>query len=250
MAHFVTVSYTHVLLDLDHTLLDTDTSLELAFAEAMSAVDADPTDRYPIFDEINRALWLQVEAHVLSPDQVHRARFERLNDDLGLGADPVRMADAFAAGMGAHGDLYDGAREMLGALAADRTLAMITNGLGPIQRARIERLGIGEHFRAITISAEVGVAKPSTAIFDLTFEALGEPDRSGALMVGDSLTSDIAGGHAAGIDTCWFNPSGRSAAGDNPAGAPSTGPDTPTHEISHLGELLTIVAGGPTSAGR
>ena len=30
------------------------------------------------------------------------------------------------------------------------------------------------------------------------------------LIVGDSLTSDIRGGNAVGIDTCWFNPHGSS----------------------------------------
>ena len=34
-----------------------------------------------------------------------------------------------------------------------------------------------------------------------------DPER--ALMVGDSLTSDIRGGSNAGIVTCWINPTGR-----------------------------------------
>ena len=35
---------------------------------------------------------------------------------------------------------------------------------------------------------------------------LGNPEKKQILMVGDSLTSDMAGGIAAGIDTCWYNP--------------------------------------------
>lgn len=31
-------------------------------------------------------------------------------------------------------------------------------------------------------------------------------------MIGDSLTADIAGGRAAGMYTCWFDPGGRGAA--------------------------------------
>ena len=34
------------------------------------------------------------------------------------------------------------------------------------------------------------------------------PEPSELLMLGDSLTSDIAGAEAAGVDSCWFNPSG------------------------------------------
>jgi len=80
---FVTVAFTHVLLDLDHTLLDSDTSFEMAFADAtaVAGAEAGADDRYPTFDMINRALWRQVEAQELSPQQVHVARFERLNDE-------------------------------------------------------------------------------------------------------------------------------------------------------------------------
>ena len=31
-------------------------------------------------------------------------------------------------------------------------------------------------------------------------------DLKEALIIGDSLTSDIQGGHNIGIDTCWYNP--------------------------------------------
>jgi 2-haloacid dehalogenase len=225
--------YHHVLLDLDHTLLDTDTSLQMAFDDAMSAVGADPSGVYPIFNNINEALWRRVEAQELTPPQVHVERFVQLNGQLELGVDPQHMADAFAQGMGQHGELYPGAREMLEALAEMATLALITNGLSDIQRARIQRLGIHDHFAAITISAEVGAAKPGTEIFDVTFEALGAPDQSGALMVGDNLGSDIAGGNNAGIDTCWYNPAGKPASAEHPA----------NHTISSLEALLPIVTG-------
>lgn len=230
---FVNVRYHHVLLDLDHTLLDTDTSLQLAFADAMNAVGADATDRYPTFDEINQALWRKVEAQELTPPQVHLARFVTLNDQLKLDANPQDMADAFAQGMGAHGELYPGAHELLDELADIATLALITNGLSEIQRARISRLGIEKHFDAITISAEVGIAKPRAEIFDHTFDALGKPDRSTAVMVGDNLGSDIAGGNNAGIATCWYNPHGRASSDAHPS----------THTIGALPQLMPIVTG-------
>ena len=108
---------------------------------------------------------------------------------------------------------------------------MITNGLSQIQRARIKRLGLDRFFDTITISAEVECAKPGTEIFDITFDALGDPARHGALMVGDSLTSDIQGGVNAGIDTCWFNPAGTAVSGQVQA----------THTISRLSELIDLV---------
>ena len=38
------------------------------------------------------------------------------------------------------------------------------------------------------------------------FSEIGEERRASSIVLGDSLTTDIAGGNNAGIDTCWFNP--------------------------------------------
>ena len=224
------MSYTHVLLDLDHTLLDTESSLVRAFDDAMAAAGTETAEHYATFSTINQALWRRVEAHELTPPQVHVTRFVELCDRLHLDADPQRMADAFALGMGRHGELYDGARDVLDALDSIATLGLVTNGLSDIQRARIERLDLATYFDAITISAEVGCAKPGTEIFDLTFEALDVTSEDAVLMVGDSLSSDIAGGNAAGIDTCWYN-----------AAAAEANEHRPTHTIADLASLVPIV---------
>ena len=61
-------------------------------------------------------------------------------------------------------------------------------------------------FQRVVISQEVGVAKPDPAIFQI---ALGgtAPDR--ALMIGDGISSDVLGANRAGVDVCWFNPTGK-----------------------------------------
>jgi FMN phosphatase YigB (HAD superfamily) len=51
------------------------------------------------------------------------------------------------------------------------------------------------------------------------------------IIVGDSLTSDIAGGAAFGIDTCWLNPKG----------APRTPGLEPTYELPDLFGLKAIL---------
>jgi len=225
--------YTTLLFDLDHTLLDSDESERQAYAHTMAAIGLDEPaahfDRYVI---INREMWRAVEAGDIQPAEVRHRRFERFIRELELDADPHQMADAFVWGLAHHGDLYPGAREVLEELAATATLAIVTNGLTFVQRTRIERLDLGSYFHTVTISEEVGVTKPRSEIFDITFAGLGEPDRSAALMIGDSLTSDIAGGFAYGIDTCWYNPHGH-ARGDGV-----------NHEIADLGELADILADG------
>jgi YjjG family noncanonical pyrimidine nucleotidase len=225
--------YETILLDLDHTLFDSDTSEQTAFAQAqLTAGVVEPMQYFMAYQAINLKLWAAVERGEVLQQQVRTQRFERLLAQENIDADPLQLADDFVAGLGANGSLYDGTREVLECLSRQASLALVTNGLGEVQRARVDRLGIGEHFDAIIISAEVGAAKPGTEIFDIVFEALDFPTKESALMVGDSLSSDMQGGANYGIATCWYNPNGQSV----------QRPDQVAHEISDLTELLGVVS--------
>jgi 2-haloacid dehalogenase len=224
-----------VLLDLDHTLLDSDASELAAFDATLFGVGvAEPRQFIDTYLGINRVLWAGVERGEITPAEVAVTRFVQLTKKIGLDADPEVMADAFLSGLGEHGDLYPDARSVLENLAANADLAMVTNGVGRVQRARIERLGLASYFSAVVISGEVGTSKPGPAIFDLTFEQLGSPALESAIMVGDSLSSDIRGGREYGIETCWYNPHQRNRGAD----------DHSTHEIHRLAQLPDIIFGG------
>jgi YjjG family noncanonical pyrimidine nucleotidase len=227
------VRYTHLLFDLDHTLLDSHESERLAYAHTMAVIGlADPDGHFDRYVAINRAMWVAVEAGDLQPSEVRHRRFEQFVADIGVDADPHQMAEAFVIGLGRFGELYEGAREVLETLAERATLAMVTNGLSEVQRARIERLGLADYFHTIVISSEVGVTKPRREIFELAFAGLGHPSPETALMIGDSLSSDIAGGRNFGIDTCWYNPLRQERADVNPV----------TYEITDLVELHRITS--------
>ena len=226
--------YSTVLFDLDHTLLDSDASERLAFeATARSVGIDDPNRHLAAYQALNRALWKKVERGELSPNEVKTKRFEELISLICADVDPVAMSEEYVNNLGAHGDLYPGAIDVLEAVAETSELALITNGIGAVQRARIERLGIGGFFSAIAISGELGVAKPDPAIFEHVFGMLANTqDRSaggdrGAVIVGDSLSSDIMGGHNAGIATCWFNRLNE-----------TRGPIEPTMEVTALPQVV------------
>ncbi len=226
--------YTTVLLDLDHTLLDSDTSELLAFDETMHSVGvAEPQIHFADYAAINRAYWASVERGEITPDQVRVARFQEFAEFLGLAADATSMAATFVEGLGRHGELYPGSTELLENLRSSTSLGLVTNGLGDVQRSRIERLGLERYFDVIVISGEVGVSKPDPAIFELAFAGLGFPPSDTVVMVGDSLSSDMRGAANAGIAGCWYNPDRRPA-----------DPAVPlTHEITALGDLAPLVAG-------
>jgi YjjG family noncanonical pyrimidine nucleotidase len=226
------MTFTTLLFDFDHTLFDSNQSEALAFADTLQfcEIPEDPT-HFATYKKINQALWDQVELGSISPNDLRTKRFADFIAHIGSDVDPHHMADRFGFGMGANGELYPGARQVLEQLAESATLALVTNALSEIQRARIDRVGIADLFDAVIISGEVGASKPGTAIFDITFDALKNPPKETTLMIGDSLTSDIQGGANYGITTCWFNPHNKP-----PGAAP-----TPAHTIADLQELPDLV---------
>lgn len=223
--------YSTFLIDLDHTLFDSDASEHAAFAQAMSVAGVEQIGGHAeVFRRINLELWHEVERGRMSPKQVKFRRFERLVEEAALDADACDMAEAYVVGLAKNGELYPGALKVLETLAENASLALVTNGLSEVQRARIERIGILPYFDTVVISAEVGTAKPAQEIFNITFDQLGAPRKESAVMVGDNLVSDIRGGANFGISTCWYNPRRR-----QPGSA-----DSITHVIGTLHGLLFL----------
>ncbi len=54
-----------------------------------------------------------------------------------------------------------------------------------------------------------GAEKPSLDFFQPVLQAIGPWAREEILLIGDSLTSDMAGGNRAGIPCRWYNPQGQ-----------------------------------------
>lgn len=77
---------------------------------------------------------------------------------------------------------------------------------------RLRRAGMYDFFETLFISGQIGAEKPSAVYFDRCMERLPGVRPEQCLMIGDSLTADIAGGRAAGMHTCWFDPDDRGSA--------------------------------------
>ena len=84
------------------------------------------------------------------------------------------------------------------------------------------------------MSEEIGHNKPSKAYFDVCFSKIDGFEPEKAMMVGDSLTSDIRGGKNAGILTCWVNPGRKTP-------DPETVPDYEIESLAGLEELLKTI---------
>ena len=60
----------------------------------------------------------------------------------------------------------------------------------------------------IFLSEEIGYQKPEKAFFDAVFPQIPDFLLEEAIIIGDSLSSDMKGGENVGLDTMWYNPKG------------------------------------------
>lgn len=81
----------------------------------------------------------------------------------------------------------------------------MTNGVSKTQYQRLTDAKMLGYFKQIFVSEDVGAQKPMKAFFDHVFSHIPNFEKEKTVIIGDSLTSDIKGGNAAGIDTIWFN---------------------------------------------
>jgi 2-haloacid dehalogenase len=106
--------------------------------------------------------------------------------------------------------MIDGALEMCERLSKKYKMYIVTNGQKYIQHNRLFPSPLFKYFDDCFISEDVGYEKPHIKYFEHVANAIPDFDPEKAIVIGDSLTSDMQGGINAGIDTCWYNPSGKS----------------------------------------
>lgn len=131
--------------------------------------------------------------------QVLVRRFQLLFDELGIRAAPQEVCQLYEEQLAQGHFFVPGAQELLEALHTRYELYLATNGTPEVQNSRIESAGIARYFQNIFISEQMGAYKPSPAFFHACFAAIPDFDAAEAMMVGDSLTSDI---RAPGTSAC------------------------------------------------
>jgi len=224
--------YDWLLFDADGTLFDYDKAEATALQQTFQAIGAPyQPDYLTAYRRVNSQMWRAFERGEIAQARLKERRFELLFEVIGVQMDPAQFSSTYLSQLGQNAQLINGTEAMLQTLNGEINMMLITNGLHAVQRSRFALSSLPAYFTDIVISEEVGVAKPDPGIFDIAFEKMGNPAKKRVLIIGDSLSSDMAGGANYGIDTCWFNPEGR--ARDGQVGI--------THEIRRLSELPPIL---------
>lgn len=220
-----------LLLDLDDTVLDFHATERKSIQRLLQDVGVEPTEELlQRYREINWAHWRQLERGEITRDQISH-RFDVLFGELGMDVSTPTCEKLFRQYLSEGDDVLPGADEALASLSKKHRIFAASNSTIDVQKGRLARTGLQDYFEDLFVSDAIGAYKPSPDFFGRAFAAIPGFDPEKAMMVGDSLTSDIQGGLNAGILTCWINPHHR----------PNPTAFQPHYEIEALPQLEALL---------
>ncbi len=226
--------YKYLLWDIDGTVLNflaaEAHAMRFLFKKYNLGECSDETIK--LYSKINVKYWQKLEKNELTKPEILIGRFREFFEVIGADASIAESFNLdYQVALGDYIEFIDNAKEVLLSQKGKYILAAVTNGTKIAQEKKLRLSGLDKIFDHIFISEDIGYEKPNTEFFEQVFASLGITDKSEALIIGDSLTSDILGGVNAGIDTCWFNPSQKPNSLSLPV----------TYEIDDLSKLISIV---------
>ena len=230
----IMAKYKYLLWDVDGTILN----FELAERAAIRSL----FDRFKLGDcsdemlmyysQINKRYWQLMESGKIKKDKMLVERFIEFFSNKGINADiaaefnkeyQIALCDTIV--------FNDDAIDIIKHQKKTCKIIIVTNGTEVVQEKKLERSGLNDIVDNVFISELVGFEKPNIKFFEKVILEVGIKDLKEALIIGDSLTSDIQGGHNIGIDTCWYNPKNEE----------NTTLLNPTYTIRNLHELENII---------
>ena len=220
-----------VFLDLDDTILDFKKAEYIAIGKTIADFGVEPTEEIRHrYHEINIWHWQQLELGTMTRPEVLEGRFRMLFGELGVAVDAAQVARTYEKNLSIGHWFLPGAEEAVESLSKKYRLFLASNGTASVQKGRMTSANLYRFFEKVFVSQEIGHNKPSKAYFDGCTAQIPGFDPARAIMVGDSLTSDIQGGINAGITTVWVNP--------NHTEAKNIRPD---HEIESITQLEALL---------
>lgn len=200
--------YRAVLMDSDETLLNFELAEEKALKSLFFYLGMDYDRTHEDYKRINSACWAAYEKGEMTQKEL---RIRRFSDFLLLHPHALsaeEIADYYENALSQQHDELPGALEAVRTISSSLPIAVVTNGIATIQRPRMENCSMYSCFSEIVISEEVGFSKPRPEMLLIALERLGVEPKD-ALMIGDSLTSDMRAAQNAGVDFLWYNPKGK-----------------------------------------
>ena len=221
-----------LFLDLDDTILDFHKAEKIAISKTFQSFGIDPTEEVLArYSQINKECWHKLELGQWTREQVLVKRFELLFGEYGIVFDGTQVARAYEKNLSIGHYFLPGAEEAVDSLSKKYRLFLASNGTASVQQGRMTSANLYRFFEKVFVSQELGANKPAKEFFARATAQIPGYDPAKAMMVGDSLTSDVLGGINAGMKTCWVNPHHAPANPEIPA----------DYEIESLTQLETLL---------
>ena len=195
-----------VFMDIDNTLLSFTGCVRECMREGFRefGIAEYQESMLPVFEKINNSLWEQIEQGTLSYEELQQIRWNMIFKELGLRFDGHVFEKYFREKLYYSAVPEPGADAALDYLSRRYLLCAASNGPYGQQVNRLKKAGMYGKFRYVFVSSEVGVQKPDPAFFDYCFRKIPGLQPHEAMLIGDSMTSDIAGGVRYGMHTCLY----------------------------------------------
>lgn len=201
-----------IFFDIDNTILSFDEYVKDVMQKGFKKFGLKPYEdsMFLVFTRINNQLWLDIEKASITMEELTRIRWNLIFNELSIDYDGPSFEKYFREQLNESAIPEKDALEVLTKLSNTYELFAASNG--PYEQ-QLNRLSIGNMlplFSNVFVSEKIGVSKPDVRFFEESFREINKnrdkllsPIES--LMVGDSLTSDMAGAKSYGLHTCFYN---------------------------------------------
>lgn len=198
--------YDILLFDADNTLYDFDACEKIAFRRALDAAGISYAEGMTeTYSEINVGCWKRFERGEITRKELTRLRYALFLERYGIAFDALALNDLYVGFLSEAAILLPGAEDLIRRLSAEASIYIITNGLSRVQHGRFDRSPLTPYVKDVFISEELGANKPDKLYFDRVIARIPGFDRARAVVIGDSLTSDIKGANNAGLHAVWYD---------------------------------------------
>ena len=223
--------YKFILLDIDNTILDFDTTEKNSFKKIIESFSIDyNSEMLNQYKKINTSLWNLLEQGKVTKDIVLNTRFSEFFKLHNLDVNGEEVEMQFRQYLNESSDLIPNAKNTLLELKRrGKKLYTASNGVYSTQIQRLTNAGILDLFDDMFISEKIGYEKPSIHFFEYCLDNIKDLERDKVIMVGDSISSDIQGSLNADIDSCYYKHD------------KSSDCLNATYTISNISELLDVV---------
>lgn len=203
-----------IFIDLDDTILDFKKAEAEALKKTLKDFLVEPSDEIvSLYSAINDKMWKKLEKGENTRAEITVMRFLELFQTLEIEVDAVKVNETYKKNLGIGHFFMPDAQEFLEKLKGHR-LFIVSNGTTSVQTGRVKSAGLEKYFEKFFFSENVGFDKPDKRFFDKVFSKIEGFKKDDAIIIGDSLSSDIQGGKNAGIKTCWYNPKNKEGEAD------------------------------------